>query len=101
MRQLGQAWPGVGVKIAHFDPEISSASLALGDGGTDVKAGPQPFEERSIIFAFGDDIVERGQKLGPVDTNRVGPAVHQARFVDQRLANVEENRADRHRHFLK
>jgi hypothetical protein len=31
---------------------------------------------------------------------RVGPAVQQARFVDQRLANIEEYRADRHRCFL-
>ena len=58
----------------------------------DVEARPEPFEDPVGNFPLEDDVVEHAQKLRPADAQRVRPEVHQARFVDQRLTNIEKYR---------
>ena len=95
--QRREAWHRVGVEVIGSDGVAELSGRGIGQHRTNVKIGAEQLEDLGVIAAARDDRPESGEKGQPWDAQMVGPGRPGARFVDQGLPDVEDDRADRQR----
>ena len=89
---------GHGIGIEVVDPHLVglACGLALRPLRREVEIRPEDPERRSMIAAGLDARADHREERQPRDPEPVGPLGPDPGLVDERLADIEDDRADRH-----
>ncbi len=90
--QPGKTWRRIRINVVGG----KAGRRSLAQRGDSVQAGTHQLERLAVMATGGDCRTERGDEARGRDTEPLGPFFPQPPFVDEDLADVKGDNADRH-----